>query len=78
MSKPQQKPVSPYRQACQEAVKTRAYLNGYEKMFLRYQEGWFNLGDKIGTPSIDDRNPYDAATEEYQGFEDAKKRLFHL
>jgi hypothetical protein len=80
MSKTPVKPITPNREAAINAARTRDYLMGYEVMTKRYEDGWYKLGDKIGTPSIDDRNPYDSQKQpdQFSGFEDAKKRLFHL
>lgn len=68
---------SPNRQAAIKAAKSRDYMIGFEEMTKRYENGWYQLGDRIGTPSIDYNNPYDPEKQaaQWDGFEDAKKRL---
>ena len=75
-----QKPAgpTPNREAAIGAAKARDYMIGYELMVKRYEDGWYRLADKIGTPAIDDRNPFPNPSDQGQGFEDAKARLFHL
>jgi hypothetical protein len=76
-----QKSESPERKQAREAgYRARDYLMGYELMTKRFEDGWYKLGNQIGTPAIDDRCPYDPTKQpdQYSGFEDAKRRLFNL
>ena len=72
--------ITPNREAAIKAARTRDYLMGYELMTKRFEDGWYKLGNQIGTPAIDDRCPDDPTKQpdQFSGFEDAKKRLFHI
>lgn len=70
----------PERKQAREAVyRARDYQIGWGKMAARYEEAWYRLGDKIGTPAIDYRNPYDPVKlpDHYCGFAAAVRYITH-